>query len=281
MSARATTLHRVSPLIAVLVLMASWPGDGRRVHAGFVAGNLAANNGFNTQNGFNVTGPQAVNGQAYGVAVEFQTSSPVAVSFDSALLGLTYRTGTNAINVSLMTSAGGLPSGTPLETMHVTGIAAGPNLVTVNSSAHSILAAGAIYWLVANYGGADTNVGWLANTTHQAGDAAYRPDTTSTMGSWVYDRTDADPSFAIYGSNLVPTSAGTVDAPPSALLVGIGCLGLLSGHYLRRRQPPRRASRHSQWVTFWQLKANPRRRRGAGGTRPLPAAETRRGPLPN
>ena len=117
MSAHVTTPPRLSIWIALVVLTASGPAAGRRVEAGFVAGNLAANSGFNSQSGFNVTGSQAVNTQAYGVAVEFQVSSPVAVSFDSAMLGLTYRNGTNAIDVSLMTNAEGVPSGIALETI--------------------------------------------------------------------------------------------------------------------------------------------------------------------
>ena len=222
--------RRPGPICILLAALATLLTTDRAAQAGFEVGNLGASNTFNTKSGFNLVGPAFFTGQGYGIAVEFTVSPTAAVSFDSAELGLAYRSGTNALSVSLMANTGGIPSGTALETMSLANIAATPSIVTVNSTVHSVLTAGASYWLVANYGAADTNIAWMANSSGQSGHTAYRTDSIAGPGSWTADSTDADPSFAVFGSYV-----GTVDAPPSGVLVGLGFLGMIGGRAVRRR----------------------------------------------
>ncbi len=235
MTMRPISFRRSFLVVLITALVVSC-GHLGRAEAGFQAGNLGPNNAYSTQSGYNLTGPAFFTGQGYGIAVQFKIASPGAVSFDSAELGLTYRAGTAALDVSLMSDTGGRPSGMALETIHLTGIAAGPHLVTANSTAHSLLSAGINYWLVAIYGAPDTNIGWLANTVSQSGNSAYRPDTTRGIGSWLRDSSDSDPSYALFGTAANPNLVGAVDSPPSALLVGIGSLGMIGGHFYRRRR---------------------------------------------
>ena len=226
---------RLNAIISVVVLINS-ASLGRRAEANFEATNLGSNNSFSTTAGFNVNGPKTFPGQGYGIAVRFTVASPTSVSFNSAELGLVYRGGTNSITVSLMTDGSGVPSGTTLETIHLANLSNVPTLVTATSTVHSVLNAGASYWLVATYGAADTSIGWLADTTGQVGHSAYRPDTSSAIGSWVAGPNYTDASYAVLGTALGADGISSVDAPPSGILVGIGCLGVLSGHLFGRRK---------------------------------------------
>ena len=235
MSDRRNHRSMIAPIGLLMVSFVLVAAPAGRAEAGFEVGNLDSSGGFNSLNGYNLIGPVATPGPGYGIAVRFTVGSQQSFSFDSAQLGLSYRGGTDALNISLMQNTGGLPGGTPLETIHLANIAAGPNLVTITSTLHPVLMAGISYWLVANYGGSDTNIAWLDNSTGQLGHAAYRADTTGGTGSWTGDGFDLDPSFAIFGTNIV-ANAGTVDAPPSGVLVGLGCLGLIGGQVVRCRR---------------------------------------------
>ncbi len=210
-------------------------GSGSQARADFVAGNLSSNDGFSSNSGFNLTGPQTFTEQGYAIGVRFTVASPTSISFDSAELGLVYRNGTNKVDVSLMTDGvGGLPGGTTLETIPLLDLSAIPSLVTAASTVHSVLAAGTSYWLVAVYGAGDTSVGWLGNTSGRVGNSAYRPDTSSGIGSWVGGPNFTDPSFAVFGDAVPSVETAAVGAPPSVVLVGIGCLGLAGGRYFSR-----------------------------------------------
>ncbi len=210
---------------------------GPQAKAGFEVGNLSANNGFDSTSGFNLTGPQTFTGHGYAIGVRFTVASTSSVTFNSLELGLAYRNGTNKIDVSLMTDGnGGVPGGTTLETIHLDDISAVPSLVTATSTVHSVLAAGASYWIVAVYGAANTSVGWLGNNSGQVGHSAYRPDTSSGIGSWTAGPSFTDPSFALFGDAITGAGTEAVDVPPSAILVGIGCLGLASGRCFGRRR---------------------------------------------
>ena len=231
---KLTTNYLRCRILGLLFSMVITIGASSQARAGFEVGNLSSNNGFSTTSGFNLTGPQTFTGQGYAIAVKFTVASPTSVSFDSAELGLVYRNGTNAVDVSLMTDDGGVPGGTALETIHLSNISAIPSLVTATSTVHSVLAAGASYWLVAVYGAGDTSVGWLGNTSGQVGNSAYRPDSSGGIGSWVAGPSYTDPSFAVFGQAVPNAGLAAVKAPPTVVLLGIGCLGLVSGRYLKR-----------------------------------------------
>jgi len=205
---------------------------GGNAGAGFIASDLGPGGSFNLKNGYNLTGPQVFTGQGYGLAVEFRVDGDSPVAFGSASLALAYRDGTNAVDVVLAADRGGLP-GVALETIHLTGIPAGASLVTAFSTARTVLTPGLNYWLAAIVTG-DTNMTWLANNQGFAGHLAYRLDTGSGPGPWGLAPGNADPAFSVSGV-IVP--AGSVPAPPSLALLGIGLAGLLGRQALGKLRP--------------------------------------------
>ena len=228
---RPSSSRRFPSLLALAVLGLGL-GLGAEARAGYIASNLTASQGYNTGSAYNLTGPAAVQGgQGFVLGVSFTSAS--TVTFDSAQLALSFMSGTNALNVSLMTDAGGTPSGTTLETIRITGIGASPGLVTATSTTHSVLTAGVSYWLVATYGASDTYMKWYLNSTGATGQTAYRSDSSTAQGSWNAYPGGTNPAFAISGSPAA--TAAAVDSPSSAFLVGIGGLGLLTRGWVRRR----------------------------------------------
>lgn len=225
-------LRPASAIVLVLALIA--PG---RADADFIAGNLptgtspSAAGTFNTGSGYSILGTQSITGMGYAIAVKF-TMGSTAMAFDSARLGLVFRAGINAIDLSLVADQKGLPLGSTLETIHLGGLSATPSLVTATSAAHSMLAAGMSYWLVATPGDPSTDVGWMANITGQVGHSAYRPGPTTGSGAWTLAASYPDASFAVFGLPM----AAAVDEPPSGLLCGLGLVGLAAGRHARRRR---------------------------------------------
>ena len=231
------SLRRTVPGLVLVLLLGSF---GSRASADFSISNLSATQGFNALSGWNLTGSRALNNQAYAIAVRFTMPTTTSMTFASAQLALAYRAGTNALDVSLMTDLRGIPSGTMLETMHLSNITAVPGLVTATSTAHSVLAAGTSYWLVATYGGTNTNISWFFNNTGRVGQAAYRPDTLTTQGDWISAPGSTDPAYALFGA--ISPGLTAVNAPSSGVLVAIGGLGLVGGRWCqRRRQVPSHA----------------------------------------
>ena len=208
-----------------------------RAEADYIAGNLpigttlTAGGLFNSGSGYSVLGTQAITGTGYSIAVKF-TVGATAMTFDSARLGLVFRAGINAVDLSLVADLKGLPVGSTMETIHLGGLSATPSLVTATSAAHSMLAAGMSYWLVATPGDTSTDVGWLANITGQVGHSAYRSGPTTGSGAWALAASSPDASFAVFGTPV----AAAVDEPPSGLLCGLGLVGLVAGHHARRRR---------------------------------------------
>lgn len=87
-----------------------------------------------------------------------------AYTFDSTELAISLSSGPNVLNVYLMGSSSGLPSGV-LESFDLTGaLSTNPStsLVTIDSVTHPLLDAGMQYWIVAA-GGPETYASWQQN----------------------------------------------------------------------------------------------------------------------
>ena len=232
-------MRRRKSLVGLLLLFLG--GFAPQAEADYLVSNLSSSLGYNTQSGYNLIGPQAIKNvlTGYAIGVRFTISGTQSMAFDAAQLALVYRGGTNALNISLMTDQSGIPSGTALETIRITGINATPGLVTVNSALHPILSVGVSYWLVASYGEVDTNIAWLFNSLGRSGLAAYRPDMLNATGSWIAAPALTDAAYSISGSARPAVAA--VDTPSSGVLSAIAGLGLVGGQQLRRRRPVREA----------------------------------------
>ena len=206
---------------------------GRAALAGFIASDLGPGGSYNTNGGFTLSGPQGATGLGYGLAVEFQVAGSSPVAFGSAQLALEYHSGTNAVDVMLMSDAGGLP-GSSLETIHLTNIPTGPSLVTAISPAHTLLTPGTDYWLAA-VASNDSYFSWMMNNQGQANDLAYRLDHGSGPLAWQ----SAGPGNPDVAFSISPTA---VPAPSSLGLLGVGMLTLggfgATGLNRRRRAVP-------------------------------------------
>jgi hypothetical protein len=152
-------------------------------------------------------------------------------TFDSAELAISLSSGPNVLDVYLMGSSGGLPSGI-LESFVLTGALSanpGTSLVTIGSVTHPVLDAGVQYWLVAA-GGASTFASWQQNIHNIMGPNVSGP----TLSSLVRDSdTNVIEAYEING-NAVPE-------PQSWMLIVAGAIGLV----WRGRGTPRPRSRRS------------------------------------
>jgi PEP-CTERM motif len=138
--------------------------------------------------------------------------------------------GPNVVDVYLMGSSGGLPSGI-LESFVLTGaLSSAPSLVTIDSVMHSILDAGVQYWLVAA-GGASTTAFWQQNVHNVRG-----PNVSGgSLASLVLDSdTNVIEAYQINGDAVVPE-------PQSWMLMVAGAIGLM----WRGRRTPRPRSQRS------------------------------------
>ncbi len=212
--------------VGVSIFLALWAMTAPNpAKAGFIATDLGSGGSYNTTSGYTLAGPQSSSGLGYGLAVEFTVSGSSSIAFGSAQLALEYHGGANAVDILLMADNSGLP-GSTLETIHLTGIAAGPSLVTATSTAHTLLAPGTNYWLAA-VASNDTYMSWMANSQGQMNHLAYRTDHGAGPSSWGTAPGNADVAFSI--------ATAAVPAPPSFALLGVGLLGLAGYHFGRRR----------------------------------------------
>ena len=101
-------------------------------------------------------------------------------TFDSTELAISLLSGPNVLNVYLMGSSGGLPSGV-LESFDLNGALSdspSTSLVTIDSVAHPLLDAGVQYWIVAA-GGPQTYASWQQNIHNDMGPNASGSSLTS------------------------------------------------------------------------------------------------------
>jgi hypothetical protein len=163
-----------------------------------------------------------VPGSYFDTGVPFAITVGIPHTLDSIELAASWYSGTNEIDVWLMSDDAGKP-GTIIEAFNFQNLFSGGSILVGNSLLNPILTPGINYWLVASAPYNDTFAGWNVATNPSVwGPIAYR----SGAGPW-YVANDNQPAFRINGSPYV------IPAPGAIILGGIGA-GLVG--WMRRRR---------------------------------------------
>jgi len=171
---------------------------------------LGQGDSYSHNMGYNVgwsAGSSCDNGHQFQITVD----SPY--SLDSIEVGIGLESGTNQVEIWLMTDAGNKP-GTIIETFTFVdemGDFADSPLITGTSVLNPILTPGTKYWLVASAPIFSTVADWNFSDPVVDGLRARRYDS----GSWIVNSDSPLPAFRINGSAVIP-------APAAILLGGIG-----------------------------------------------------------
>jgi hypothetical protein len=218
-------MKRLACAVAAVALLLGSVGQAR---ADVISSNLGPGDTYDRINGRVESGPDIFPVGATRQAVAF-TVTGGDFRFDSAQLGLTFVSGTNAIDLRLYSDAGGEP-GTVLETFHATGLPAfgstDNTLTTFTSALHSLLQAGQEYWLLP-FASGDTGVAWNDNSTG-ANSVALSHETEPTTWQIL--------PFSPQGAFRVNGSPAAVPEPSTLTLLGLGTLALLGYGRQRRMQ---------------------------------------------
>src|SRR5262249_12800615 len=136
-----------------------------------VAGNAGPNSGFDTTSGYAILGANQTRFSPgeYKIAVPFTPASSALLGQILIPLGELGSSGSSTVNITIENDSAGLPSGTIVESIPVSGIPVRAQMLMINSSAHSLLLAGTKYWLVATAATADSQVQWNRNSTSDVG----------------------------------------------------------------------------------------------------------------
>lgn len=191
-----------------------------------VYNNFGASDAYNTNVSWTVGNPGT--GQNFVPGDSFTPTQSGTLS--KIVIALEWISGPNTGTVSLEADAGGLPSGTVLESFSVSSLppfdGSFHTPLTLTDTINAPLVAGTTYWIVASTT-AGSLLGWNENSTSATGSHAESSDGGSTWST----STNTQGAFRVT-ENLTQTA---VPEPSSLALLGIG-LGVLAGHRLRRRQ---------------------------------------------
>jgi len=177
-----------------------------------VYNNFGAGESYNTTNAWTVEGTSTFFGQSE-LAESFTPTS--TVTLDAVLLPLERISGTNSLIVSLRPDASGQPGTTSLESFTLTTLPTLPtsSVFQLNSLANPVLDAGVTYWITLFPGAANTEVGWMFNSTG----ADHYSSSSNGGATWQANLFNPAPAMEILGDPVPTPEPSTI-----SMLAGLG-----------------------------------------------------------
>jgi hypothetical protein len=186
--------------------------------AGPIFSTLGSGDAYNTSSGYTIGLPDWIQGN------QFSFAGPIPHSLDKIKLAAGLESGTNEIDVMLMSDAAGEP-GAIIEAFNFTGVmgsfGANNPLLVGNSVLHPVLSPGTDYWLIASAPNSDT---WAALNNSSPGILGMRA-ARQGAGPWAITTNTEMAAFRISGT--------PIPAPGVFILGGMG-VGIVG--WLRRRR---------------------------------------------
>ena len=233
----AKLLSYANVYLATMILLV---GGGEQLRAGIVYSNFGPGDSYQNA-GYAIYPDEVALGMPFTPGLDYNLTR---IELAAGLLD-----GPNVLDVSLMTSDGGVP-GTVIETWHLID-ALGPwpaskPLVVVDSVLHPLIRGGVQYWLTASTPVQDNFIGWNENSV---GDRGAIADKRHDQDPWNLVPVNDRAVFRISGTSMsIPE--------PSSLAMGITASVLGLGYILVRYGVPKAAEQKTtlgcrNWLSSW------------------------------